>query len=199
MQFADVVDRRRMVRRYRPDPVDPAVIAQVVETARRGPSAGFAQATSFVVVTDRSVRDRVARVCDEPAYVARGLQPWVSVAPVHVVPCVRPDDYRRRYAEPDKARSRGPEGWAVPFWWVDGGAAVMLLLLAAVDHGLDAGLLDVADRDGLRDLLEIPPDVEPLGLVTIGHAAATQPRSSAGRRSRRPLADQLHWQRWHRA
>lgn len=197
MQFADVVSRRSMVRRYRPDPVDPAVVEGIIDTARRGPSAGFTQGVDFVVVTDDASRHQVAEVCREAEHVARGRQPWVSAAPVHVVPCVQPDAYRRRYAEADKASSRGAEGWDVPFWWVDGGAALMLLLLAAVDAGLGAGVLDIADRDGLRDALGIPKDVEPLCLVTIGHPDALQPPSSAAHRPRRTLSDQLHGQHWH--
>jgi nitroreductase len=185
-----------MIRRYRPDAVDRAVVERIVATACRGPSAGFSQGQAFVVVTDPARRARIAELCDELAYVARGAVPWVSGAPVHVVPCVRRADYETRYAEPDKAGSRGPQRWAVPFWWVDGGAALMLLLLAAVDEGLGAGLLDIADREGIRELLEIPSDVEPLGLVTLGYAADTQPPSSASRRPRRPLAEQVLWQRW---
>jgi nitroreductase len=195
MQFAEVVARRRMVRRYRPDPVPPDVVRHVIATACRGPSAGFSQGQAFVVVTDAQRRARIAELCDEPAWVRRGAVAWLSVAPVHVVPCVRRADYEARYAEADKAMSRGPEGWEVPFWWVDGGAALMLLLLAAVDAGLGAGLLDIADRDGVRALLDLPADVEPLGLVTLGHPADTQPPSSASR-PRRPLDEQLHWQRW---
>lgn len=197
MELADVIARRRMVRRYRPDPVSAAVVEDIVDAARRGPSAGFTQGVSFVVVTDADARHRVAEVCGEPEHVARGRAPWLSVAPVHVVPCVRPDAYRERYAEPDKAHGRGPDDWAVPFWWVDGGAALMLLLLAAVDAGLGAGLLDITDRDGVRVVLGIPDDVEPIGLVTVGHAADTQPPSSGTRRPRRPLAEHLHLQHWH--
>lgn len=196
MEFADVLARRRMVRRYRPEPVDPAVVERVVDRARRAPSAGFAQGQSFVVVTDGHLRTRIAESCGESAAVARGLAPWLSVAPVHVVPCVRPEAYRARYAEPDKASARGPGGWAAPFWWVDGGAALMLLLLAAVDEGLGAGFLDLADPDGIRALLGIPAAVLPLGLVTIGVPADQQPPSSGTQRPRRPLADQLRWQRW---
>jgi nitroreductase len=196
VQFAEVVAQRRMVRRYRPDAVDRAVIERVVATACRGPSAGFSQGQAFVIVTDATQRARIAELCGEPAHVARGAQPWVSVAPVHVVPCVRRADYEARYTEPDKASSRGPAQWAVPFWWVDGGAALMLLLLAAVDEGLGAGLLDIADREGIRTLLQVPVDVEPLGLVTMGYAADTQPPSSATRRPRRRLAERVFWQRW---
>ncbi|MBW3605622.1 MAG: nitroreductase family protein [Actinobacteria bacterium] len=196
MHLAEVVGRRRMVRRYRPDPVDPAVVEVILDTARRGPSAGFAQGVDLLAVTDDGTRHRIAELCDEPDHVAGGRDPWLSVAPVHVVPCVRPAAYRARYAEPDKAGGRGPGDWPVPFWWIDGGAALMLLLLAAVDAGLGAGLLDVADRHGLRELLDIPVDVEPLGVVTLGHAAEDQPASSGTRRARRKLSDQVHWQRW---
>jgi nitroreductase len=185
-----------MIRRYRPDPVDLALLQQVMATACRGPSAGFSQGQMFVVVTDTERRARIAELCDEPVWVERGAVPWLSTAPVHVVPCVRRADYDTRYAAVDKASSRGPQQWAVPFWWVDGGAALMLLLLAAVDAGLGAGVLDIADRAGVRALLDIPSDVEPLGLVTLGHPAETQPPSSASRRPRRPLAEQLHWQGW---
>jgi nitroreductase len=196
MELVEAVARRRMVRRYRPDPVDPDILDAIVDTARRGPSAGFAQAMSFVVVTDDTLRRRIAELCGEADHVARGRQPWLSVAPVHVVPCVRPATYRARYAEPDKARSRGPDGWDVPFWWVDAGAALLLLLLATVDAGLGAGVLDLADREGVRAALGIPSDVEPVVLVTIGHPADTQPPSSGTRRVRRPLAEQVHRQRW---
>lgn len=197
MELSEVVARRRMIRRYRPDPVAPAVIERVVDTARRGPSAGFAQATSFVVVTDAALRRRLADVCGEARHVARGQQPWLSVAPVHVVPCADPGAYRRRYAEPDKAGGRGPDEWAVPWWWVDAGAALMLLLVAAVDAGLGAGLLDISDPHGVRATLRIPDDIDPLGVVTLGYAADDQPPSSGTRRPRRPLTAQLHWQRWH--
>ena len=199
MELAEVVARRRMVRRYRTDPVDPVVVEAIIDMARRGPSAGFTQAVSFVAVTDADVRHRIAEVCGESEHIARGRVPWLSVAPVHVVPCVRPDAYHERYAEPDKAGGRGPGAWAVPFWWVDAGAALMLLLLAAVDAGLGAGLLDIVNRDGLRSVLGIPVDVEPIGLVTVGHAADGQPMSSGTRRPRRPLADDLHWQHWRAA
>lgn len=185
-----------MIRRYRRDPVDDAALERLVATACRGPSAGFSQGIDFVVVTDGDVRGRIARLCGEPAYVARGVAPWLSVAPAHIVPCVRQDAYRERYAAPDKARSRGPQQWSVPYRWVDGGAALMLLLLAAVDEGLGAGVLDIADPGALCALLAIPEEVEPLVLVTVGHADDAQPSSSATRHPRRPLAEQVHWQRW---
>lgn len=190
-----MVRRRRMVRNYRPDPVDPAVVDRVLHTALRGPTAGFSQGVHLVVVTDEDDRARVATICGEQAYVRKGFHAWVSRAPVHVVPCVRPADYDARYAEPDKARSTPPARWPVPFWWVDAGAALMLLLLAAVDEGLAAGLLAVDDVPALRGLLALPDDVHPLGLVTLGHPAPDRPSGSLAR-GRRPAGDVLHRGRW---
>jgi nitroreductase len=39
MEFHEVLARRRMVRNYRTDPIDPAVLARVASAALRGPSA----------------------------------------------------------------------------------------------------------------------------------------------------------------
>lgn len=192
MEFAEVVRARRMVRAYRPDPVDAEVLRRILDTARRGPSAGYAQGQSFVVVTDAARRAALADLCNEDDYVARGFAPWLSVAPVHVVPCVSRAAYEARYAEPDKAASRTPAEWDVPFWWVDGGAALMLLLLAVADEGLAAGFQALRDEPELRELLGLRDDEVPLGLVTIGHAAPDRPSGSL-RRGRRPFDEQVRF------
>lgn len=187
MEFADVVARRRMVRAYRDAPVPAEVIERILDRAVRAPSAGFSQPHRFVVVTRAAGRTAVAEACDEADAVARGLPPWVSAAPVHVIPCIERDAYARRYAEPDKQASEGPDGWAVPFEWIDAGAAFMLLLLAVVDEGLTAGFLAV-DPDRLRAAADIPEAWSPVGLVTIGHPAEHDPPGSGRRRPRVPMS-----------
>lgn len=194
MDLADVVGRRRMVRHYTGEPVDPAAVERILALARRAPSAGFSQGQTFVVVTDADRRRALAAACDEPDYVARGFEPWLSSAPVHVLVCAEPDRYRSRYAEPDKRASTPPDAWAVPYWWVDAGQAVMLLLLAAVDEGLAAGLLGV-DPVRVRPVLGVPDAVLPVGLVTVGHPAPDS-RVGSRRRGRRDWDDQVRWQRW---
>lgn len=197
MEFAEVVRRRHMVRRYRDEPVGPAALERIIAATLRGPSAGYSQGVRLVVVTAADRRVRIADICGEPEHVAAGRDPWLSVAPVHIVVGVRADDYRERYAEPDKAASAGPERWDVPFWWVDAGAALMLLTLAAVDEGLGAGILRIADPPAVRSVLGMPADVAPVALVTVGHAAADPgPRGSAAR-GRRPRGTTVHREVWH--
>src|SRR6267378_4313366 len=80
-----------MVRRYLPEAVPEEVLRRIVEVARRGPSAGYSQGQSFVVVTDPGLRREIARLAGEGSYVAKGFQPWVSGAPAHVILCTSVD------------------------------------------------------------------------------------------------------------
>ncbi|MFV9672031.1 MAG: nitroreductase family protein [Acidimicrobiia bacterium] len=199
MEFGEVVRRRRMVRNYTDDPVDGDVLDRILDRAQRAPSAGFSQGVSFVVVTDQDRRREIARLANQDEYVTDGFDPWISRAPVHVVVCVSKDAYLERYREPDKGGPDGvtgsEEGWPVPYWWVDAGASMMLLLLAAVDEGLAAGFLGSHNLADLSKLLDIPDDVAPIGIVTIGHPAPDR-RSGSLARGRR--ADAIHRERWGR-
>ena len=198
MEFAQVVRRRRMVRRYRPDPVDPGKLERIMQAARRAPSAGFSQGQSFVVVQQEELRRRIAEIAGEPGYVARGFEPWLSVAPVHVVICTREAAYRQRYREPDKLDSQGrARRWPVPFWYVDAGCSLMLLLLAAVDEGLAAGFLGLSESRtaNIKELLGIPESVLPVGLVTLGLPAPDR-RSGSLKRGWNEPDSVIHWDRW---
>jgi nitroreductase len=191
MEHREVVRRRRMVRRYRTDPVDPDALERIVAAAHRGPSAGHAQGVSVVVVTRSETRSAISRLAGEPEWVAKGYEPWLSSAPAHMVLCVEPGTYRRRYSEPDK----DPAALDIPWWWVDGGAALLLVLQAAVDEGLAAGFLGGHALGGIHALLGIPTDVEVLGVVTIGHPLPEHGSSSV-ERGRRPDVEVTHRERW---
>ena len=196
MQFQDVIRKRRMVRNYTDDPVEAATIDRLIEATRRAPSAGFSQGQYVVVVTSPETRRAIADLSGEPEYVAAGFAPWISRAPVHFVICTSEADYHRRYQEPDKVDPEGREiTWSVPYWWVDAGASMMLLLLAAVDEGLAAGLLGVHSIPGLQALLGIPDDVTPIGVVTVGHPAPDR-RSGSLQRGWKPESDVVHRERW---
>jgi nitroreductase len=204
MDFADVLKRRRMVRNYTGAPVSREAVERIVDRGRRAPSGGFSQGTRFVVVTDPDTRRRIAELADEPEYVKIGFEPWISRAPVHIVVAVREDDYHDRYRRPDKLDESGEEiPWRVPWWWVDAGKSIMLLLLAAIDEGLGAGLFGVVgDRnDDLRDVLGIPADHEVVGVVTVGHPAPEpneERRKEGLRRARRSWEEVVRWERYDR-
>lgn len=202
MELGEALRRRRMVRNYRDEPVARASVERIVARARTAPSAGFSQGVRMVVVTEAETRARIAELADEPFYVERGYEPWISRAPVHVVVALREDDYHDRYREPEKLEDGEEIDWPVPWWWIDVGQAMLVLLLAAVDEGLGAGLFTLyppENNDRLRLLLGMPDDVQIVGVVTVGHPAPEpmeERRSADLRRRRRPLAEVVRWERW---
>ena len=201
MELAEILKRRRMVRSYLPDPIPRATIERSVRTVRRAPSGGFSQGHRLVVVTDQSTRAELARLAGEAEYVAAGGQHWISTAPVHVFVGTREESYHERYRQPDKLRDGEEIGWPAPYWYVDAGAAFMLLQLAALDEGLATGVYGVLPEDipALKTLLGVPDDVHFVCVVTIGRPARDPGESRLVSRltqRRLPLGELVRWERW---
>jgi nitroreductase len=191
-----------MVRAFGPDPVDPATVDALLDAARRAPSAGNTQAVRFLVL---DTPEAVAGYWDLTLPVERRegfAWPGLLVAPVLVVVLVDPDAYVARYGEADKAATGlgvGPEAWAVPYWWVDAGAAIENLLLAVVDAGLGACLFGLfAHEEAVLRAHDVPVGWRAAGTVALG----TLPGGGAGRRGRSadrprpPLSAVVHRGRW---
>ncbi|WP_448074001.1 nitroreductase family protein [Georgenia yuyongxinii] len=202
MEFQEVVRRRRMVRRYSPEPVDPAAVDRLLRNAVRAPSAGFSQGWGFLVL-DRP--DDVARFWATTTPPARAARPdaWLRgmrTAPVVIVPCSSKAAYLDRYAEPDKGwADRDEARWPVPYWHVDAGMAALLILQTAVDEGLGACFFGIPAA-GVPPLLAafgIPGDHTPVGAITVGHPApSARSRGSAATRRRRAAEEVVHRGRW---
>jgi nitroreductase len=196
MEFTEVIRKRRMVRHFTAEPVAPQKIERILDMARRSPSAGFTQGQSFVVVTQPEIKRKIADLCHEEEYIQGGFHPFISQAPVLVVPCTSEAAYHRRYQEPDKVDESGKEiDWPVPYWFMDVGASVMVVLLSAVNEGLAAGFAGVHDTQALRSLLGIPAEVTPMGAIPIGYPAEDK-RSPSLKRGRKPFEEVVHHERW---
>jgi nitroreductase len=203
MDFRELLQQRRMVRHYESEPVPRETLERICRTVRRAPSGGFSQGQRLLVVTDADARAAIAKLLHEDEWIAQAREPWLSVAPAHIVVLTREQDYHDRYNEPDKlAVTGGVEvQWPVPFWFVDAGAAMMLLLLAAIDEGLAAGVygVTVPERQAFKDLLGIPEDVHVVAGVTVGKPRPDPEASRATSRftqRRRGLEEVVHWERW---
>src|SRR5579859_2225388 len=151
MELSEIIRKRRMVRHFTAEPVDPEVIERLLRLAQRAPSAGFTQGQSFIVVTRSELKQEIARLCAEENYVESGFHSFISEAPVLVIPCTSEAAYHRRYQEADKLDDSGEEIiWPVPFWYMDIGCSVMLLLLGVVDEGLAAGFAGIVSLENLE-------------------------------------------------
>jgi nitroreductase len=201
VELTEILKRRRMVRSYLSDPIPRETVERIVATVRRAPSGGFSQGHRLVVVTEATTRRELARLAGEDEYVSAGGQAWISTAPVHVFVGTREESYHERYRQADKLRDGEEIGWPAPYWYVDAGAAFMLLQLAAIDAGLAAGVYGVLPErvPEVKALLAVPDDVHFVCLVTLGHPAPDpQETRLVSRLSQRRLAlDELvRWERW---
>ena len=85
--------------------------------------------------------------------------------------------------------------WPVPYWFMDVGAAVMILLLAVVEEGVAAAFVGSHRFPEIKDLLGIPEEVTRVGVIAIGHPAEDK-RSDSLKRGRRALPNVVHWEEW---
>lgn len=180
MEFRDVVQTRRMVRRFDGRPVPRQVLERMLDTARRGPSAGWSQGSEFLVLEG----EEAAPFWD---------------APVVVLPLAHKQAYLDRYSRPDKAGSgmHEEEGWPVPYWDIDTAFGVMLLLLAATDEGLGALFFGLfRGKEELLPGLGIPEGYRAIGGVALGYPAPDDASKPSWKGGRRPFDEVVHFNRW---
>lgn len=199
-RFAAVLATRRMCRDFQDSPVDGDQLATVLAAAFRAPAAGNTAALDLVVLSGT----HTARYWDVtlPPDRRDGFRwPGLLRAPVLVVPVVDPGAYVSRYGRPDKASTglgEGPEAWPVPYWFVDGGAAVMALLLAAEAVGLGALFFgQFGHEPAVLAALGVPVGRRALGTIALGHPAPGGRTPSASARAGRPgPASSVHHDGW---
>jgi FMN reductase [NAD(P)H] len=202
VDFGEVLRRRRSERSYDGRPVPRDVLERITNAAVvRAPSAGFSQGLRLVVVTEPATRKEIAVAAAEESLAALGRRRWKADAPVHVVVLTREADYHERYQQADKLRITGGTEleWPAPYWYVDAGAAVMALMLAAIDEGLATAIFGVTDVPALRRALELADDLQFVAVVTMGYPAevdAPSKEGSAFTQRRKPRAEVVHWERW---
>ena len=199
MELTEIVRRRRMIRRFDQLPVPPEMIDRILDLARRSPTAGFSQGVDFVVLdTPKAIAAFWALTEDpddpmDPDDIANG--PTVIVLPIADK---RP--YLARYAEPDKIAfgMDQEDAWPVKFWEIDAAMASMVALLAAVDESLGGWFFGIVTGErALLDHLGVPEGIRPVGVMGFGYRASEdEPSGSGSTRTRRPLKDQIHRNRW---
>jgi nitroreductase len=191
MDFQEVVRRRRMVRTFTDEPVPKESLDRILANSVRGPSAGFSQGQSFLLLTEPADRERFWAIA------GAAVNESAQTAPAVIVPMSCKRVYLDRYAQPDKGwTDRDEARWPVPFWHIDTGMAALLILQTVVDEGLGAiyfGIVPEAVQP-FRDAFGVPDDQEPIGAIAIGFDAETQKRDL--RSKRRSVDDVLHYGRW---
>jgi nitroreductase len=172
--FFAVAGRQRACRSYTDEDVDDAVIAQLLHTATRAPSSENVQPWRFVVVRNAATRAAIGSLMREI---------WEAGGRNHTEKRVD----RALFRDVDRGLGGG-ELAAAPVLIVVGGdtdvshrvqlkssvfPAVQNLLLGATALGLGSCLTTITSlrSDEMRALVGFPPEIDPIAVIPIGHAA----------------------------
>ncbi len=169
MDVLEAIKGRRSIRSYVPSEIDVKQLEAVFEAAIWAPSAGNLQPWEFIVVDDKEVMRRLAR--------ASLNQMWMVEASSIIAVCADLDRTGVIYGE------RGRRLYAIQ----DCAAATQNMLLAAYSQGLGTCWVGAFYDDEVKRILNLPNNVRPLALITIG-----QPRERPTTPSRRGLKEIVH-------
>jgi nicotinate-nucleotide--dimethylbenzimidazole phosphoribosyltransferase len=170
--FYDIVMARRDVRRFRPDPLPPALVERLLAAAHAGPSVGHSQPWRFLLVAEASTRERAALVAERERQRQANLLAedarrrmldlqldGIREAPLGLVVCCD----RRAAPAGVLGRATFPDAdmWSCA-------CAIENLWLAARAEGLGLGWVTLFPPEELASLVGLPPGVETLGWLCLG-------------------------------
>ena len=167
MTFLELARMRCSIRGYKPDPVEPDKLGQVLEAARLAPTAGNRQRFELIVIHTAGREEELRRIYDRD---------WFVEAPIVICACRYPMDPARQRKD---------------YTDVDIGIVVDHLILEAAELGLGTCWIGAFDKDAARDILGLPDDVEPVVFTPLGYAAA--PPREKQRKSLDELVRYEHW------
>ena len=164
MEFYEVISKRRSIRAYKKDTVEDSKLSRILNAARLAPTAANRQPYSLIVVKDEETKQKL-----KDAY----SQEWFFTAPVIVCACALPDDAWKR---------NDGKGYVD----VDVAIAMDHLILAASAEGLGTCWIAAFKPEVVREVLNIPDNMEPLVLTPLGY-----PETIPEPTSRKPLEEMV--------
>ncbi|SEU19016.1 FMN reductase [NAD(P)H] [Paenibacillus sp. NFR01] len=186
-EMLDTLLNHRSYRKYRPDPVEPEKLEQLLSAAQAMPSWVNGQQVTIISVQDPERRERIAALS--------GNQRHVAEAPVFLVFCM--DFYRAKLASEMEGQpfESAKDVDALLVGAADAGIALAGAAMAAESLGL--GIIPIG---GIRRntaevirLLELPEYVFPVAGLCIGYPDETLPK-----KPRLPLAAVYHEETYNR-
>ncbi len=165
----EAILRRRSIRRYQQKKVEKEKINKLLQAGMAAPSAGNEQPWHFIVIEKREKLNKLAKI--------HPYGHMLEEAPLAILVCG--DLSQEKY-----------EG----FWVQDCSAATQNILIMAEDIGLGAVWLGVYPEQSrvkeISSYLEIPENVIPLALVSVGYPGNSKAPAE------RFLEKRIHQDQW---
>jgi 5,6-dimethylbenzimidazole synthase len=201
--LSKIIYTRRDIRTFLPDPISDESVMKLLNAAHHGPSVGFMQPWNFILVSSKEVKDRLAWAADKErralAIHYEGEQQdrflnlkieGIKQAPLTI--CVTCDPTRG--GSHVLGRNSIPETDLLST-----ACAIQNMWLTACAEGLAMGWVSFYKKNDIRDILGIPPHVEPVALLSIGYTENYPEKpilETANWEKRRSLTDLIFNDAW---
>jgi nitroreductase len=169
--FYDIIGRRRSIRDYLERPVEEEKLERILDTGRRAQSAANQQPWHFIVLKKEDRGD-----FDELLH-----REGFRRAPVIILACAdRKQAWVRRYDGKNYAE-------------VDTTVAMAAMVDAATAEDLGTCWIASFDPERAKQLLGIPKELEPIGMITIGYPTTPLEHDD---KDRKKLSEIVHYGKW---
>jgi len=147
MELMEVIKRRYSVRDYEDKEVEEDILMEIMEAARLAPSAKNRQEWKFVVVRDKTKKEKMVEVAKGQEFVkeAAAIIAGVSTEKSYTMTC------------------------GVPARYIDIAIAMEHIALAATSYGLGTCWIGAFYQDKAKELLKVPENCEVVALMTLGY------------------------------
>lgn len=169
-----VIATRRDIRRFKTDPIPPDTVGRILEAAHLAPSVGFMQPWNFILIESAEVKKRLAWAADKERralaihyeennraseFLALKIE-GLKEAPLTI--CVTCD--------PSRGGSHVLGRNSIPETdMMSTACAIQNMWLASCVEGLAMGWVSFYKKSDVRDILNIPPHIDPVALISIGY------------------------------
>lgn len=164
MDVFEVIQKRYSVRSYKPDPVEPEKLQQILECARLAPTAANRQAIKIIIISTAGNQEVLQKIYHRS---------WFSTAPYLLCVCSIPSkcwvrNDRKNYSDVD--------------------AAIVMdhMVLAATAQGLGTCWVAAFDVEAARAILQLDDAWEPIAFTPLGY-----PDHTAAKKVRKPLEETI--------
>lgn len=195
------IAKRRDMRHFLPDPIDPIILKHLLSAAHQAPSVGLMQPWRLIRITDTQLRGAIASIVEEErhrtaeALAERGDE-FMRLKVEGIRECgelliAALSDQREQHIF---GRRTLPEMDLASV-----ACAIQNLWLAARAEGLGMGWVSLFDPIQLAQLLNMPEGSKPVAILCLGHVEAFYPAPMLkleGWAEERPLQELLFHNRW---
>ena len=171
METWDAIRARRATKEYDTRPVAKEDLEQILEAARRAPSAGNRQNWDFILIQDRGQLEKISHVWPGAAHIANAAAAIGLVAPFS-------EDLRQ-----------------TAMINYDLGQAAMSMMIAAADLGIGSRTASVQEYELAAEILGLPDDRRLTWMLGLGYPG-DRPLKPIKNPARRPLDEVVHHDRW---